>query len=109
MIELLAQFPLLTAGVACFIGLLIGSFLNVVIHRVPLMLERAWRRECLELDGKEPPEEPAFNLLTPRSACPGCKAPVTALQNIPVVSYLALRSLRQLQATHWRRYLWSSC
>jgi leader peptidase (prepilin peptidase) / N-methyltransferase len=90
MIELLSHSALLTAGVACFFGLLIGSFLNVVIHRVPQMLERAWRRECLELDGKEVPEQPAFNLLRPRSACPGCKAPITALQNIPVVSYLAL-------------------
>lgn len=91
MIELLSRSALLTAGVALFIGLLIGSFLNVVIHRVPRMLERSWRRECLELDGKAPPDEPVFNLLRPRSACPGCNAPITALQNIPVVSYLALR------------------
>ena len=91
MIELLSSSALLTAVVALVVGLLVGSFLNVVIHRVPLMMERAWRRECLELDGKTAPEEPVFNLLQPRSACPGCKAPITALQNIPVLSYLFLR------------------
>jgi leader peptidase (prepilin peptidase)/N-methyltransferase len=91
MIELLQSSALLTAGVALLVGLLVGSFLNVVVHRVPLMMERAWKRECLELDGKTAPVEPAFNLLKPRSACPGCKAPITALQNIPVVSYLVLR------------------
>ena len=73
------------------LGLLVGSFLNVVIHRVPVMLERMWRRECLALEGKEPPPEEPYDLIRPRSACPGCKAPITALQNIPVVSYLALR------------------
>lgn len=73
------------------LGLLIGSFLNVVIHRVPVMLERMWRRECLALDGKEAPAEEPYNLIRPRSACPGCKAPITALQNVPVISYLALR------------------
>jgi leader peptidase (prepilin peptidase)/N-methyltransferase len=91
MIELLQSSALLTAGVALLVGLLVGSFLNVVVHRVPLMMERAWRRECLELDGKTPPDEPTFNLLKPRSACPGCKTPITALQNIPVLSYLVLR------------------
>jgi leader peptidase (prepilin peptidase)/N-methyltransferase len=73
------------------LGLLVGSFLNVVIHRLPIMLERAWRRECLALDGKEPAPEAPYNLIRPRSACPGCKAPVTALQNIPVISFLVLR------------------
>jgi leader peptidase (prepilin peptidase)/N-methyltransferase len=55
------------------------------------MLERGWRRECLALDGKEPPPEAPYDLIRPRSACPGCKAPITALQNIPVLSYLFLR------------------
>ncbi len=57
----------------------------------PVMLERAWRREALLLDGKEPPAEPAYDLVRPRSACPSCKAPITALQNIPVISWLLLR------------------
>jgi len=78
-------------GVVFLFGLLVGSFLNVVIHRVPVMLERSWRRECLALDGKEPPPEAPYDLIRPRSACPGCKAPITALQNIPVLSWLVLR------------------
>ena len=81
----------LFVGTVFVLGLLVGSFLNVVIHRVPVMLERAWRRECLALDGKEPPAEAPYDLIRPRSACPGCKAPITALQNIPVLSWLVLR------------------
>jgi leader peptidase (prepilin peptidase) / N-methyltransferase len=78
-------------GIVFVLGLLVGSFLNVVIHRVPVMLERAWRREALALDGKEPPAEAPYDLVRPRSACPGCKAPITALQNIPVLSWLVLK------------------
>jgi leader peptidase (prepilin peptidase) / N-methyltransferase len=90
-IELLSRSAPTLIGVVFVLGLLIGSFLNVVIHRLPIMLERGWRRECLALDGKQAPEEPAFDLIRPRSACPGCKAPITSLQNIPVLSYLFLR------------------
>jgi leader peptidase (prepilin peptidase)/N-methyltransferase len=90
MIDLLSDSTPLLAGVVFLFGLLVGSFLNVVIHRVPVMLERAWRRECLALDGKEPPAEAPYNLVVPRSACPSCKAPISALQNIPVVSWLLL-------------------
>jgi leader peptidase (prepilin peptidase) / N-methyltransferase len=97
------------------VGLVVGSFLNVVIYRMPVMLEREWRQQCAEIAradaaasappaaGRDaapgPAEEPGasqaaqepFNLAVPRSACPSCKAPITALQNIPVVSYLILR------------------
>jgi leader peptidase (prepilin peptidase)/N-methyltransferase len=90
-IELLAGSTPLFAGVVFVFSLLVGSFLNVVIHRVPVMLERAWRRECLSLDGQEPPAEPRYNLVVPRSACPGCKAPIRAHHNIPVVSWLVLK------------------
>jgi leader peptidase (prepilin peptidase) / N-methyltransferase len=90
-IELLSVSTPVFIGVVFVLGLLIGSFLNVVVHRVPVMLERGWRRECLALDGKEPPAEEPYDLIRPRSACPGCKAPITALQNIPVVSWLALK------------------
>ena len=80
-------------------GACVGSFLNVVIYRVPVMLERQWREQCTEMAAGEPPSpsteaakaaEP-FNLVVPRSACPSCKAPITAIQNIPVLSYLFLR------------------
>ncbi|AXK40795.1 prepilin peptidase [Crenobacter cavernae] len=73
-------------------GLLVGSFLNVVIHRLPKMLEADWRAECAEYLGQPLPEDkPRYNLMVPRSACPGCGSAITALQNVPVISYLALR------------------
>jgi len=96
---LLASSPGLFVG-ACFVlGLVLGSFLNVVIHRVPIMMERQWREQCAEIDHPDhaatvpagPPAKQRFNLVVPRSACPACKAPITALQNIPIVSYLVLR------------------
>jgi leader peptidase (prepilin peptidase) / N-methyltransferase len=90
-ITLLSASTPLLIGVVFVFGLMIGSFLNVVIHRVPVMLERAWRREALALDGKTPPEAPPYNLIRPRSACPGCSAPITALQNIPLLSWLMLK------------------
>ncbi len=73
------------------LGLLIGSFLNVVIHRTPIILDRQWRRQCDELAGRETPAAPRFNLLVPRSACPACKAPIRAVHNVPVLSWLVLR------------------
>jgi leader peptidase (prepilin peptidase) / N-methyltransferase len=90
-IALLSASTPLFIGVVFVLGLLVGSFLNVVIHRVPVMLERAWRREALALDGKTPAEEPPYDLIRPRSACPGCNAPITAVQNIPVLSWLVLK------------------
>lgn len=91
----LAQ-PAVLPWVALALGLCIGSFLNVVIHRLPKMMERDWREQCAELTG--PPASPAgaspqgrYNLLVPRSACPACGQGITALQNIPILSWLALR------------------
>ncbi len=84
-----ASLPLLLA--TALVGLCIGSFLNVVIHRLPKMLERGWRQECAELAGTPLAEEPAYNLLVPRSNCPACSRPIRALENVPVVSYLLLR------------------
>lgn len=74
-------------------SLMIGSFLNVVIHRLPVMLERDWNQQCrelLELPQPEPDPEP-YNLAVPRSSCPHCGHMITALENIPVLSYLFLR------------------
>lgn len=73
------------------LGLLIGSFLNVVIHRLPIMLERAWEKEYKELQGEAVQDGSAFNLLVPRSRCPHCSHPIAWYENIPVISYLALR------------------
>ncbi len=91
MIALLSDSTPALVGVALLFGLLVGSFLNVVIHRLPVMLERGWKREALAADGKELPVEEPYDLVRPRSACPACKAPITAMQNIPVVSWLVLR------------------
>lgn len=91
--------PEVDAAIAGILGLLIGSFLNVVIHRMPKMLERQWAAECAALqqadgctDASSSVDESApYNLMTPRSACPHCGHVITWYQNIPVVSYLALR------------------
>jgi leader peptidase (prepilin peptidase) / N-methyltransferase len=90
-LEVLKMSHVALMGAVALLGLCIGSLLNVVIHRLPKMMEADWRDECAALDGREPASRETYNLLTPRSACPQCKAPITALQNIPVVSWLALR------------------
>jgi len=72
-------------------GLCVGSFLNVVIYRLPKIMERDWQVQCAELRGEEPPKQETFNLALPRSRCPACAHPISALQNIPIASYLALR------------------
>jgi len=91
---ILSSNPLLFAGVAGLFGLMVGSFLNVVIYRLPIMLEREWKHAAWHLlwgsDPTAAANEP-FNLMVPRSACPGCGAPISAMQNIPVVSWLFLR------------------
>ncbi|HZY18953.1 MAG TPA: prepilin peptidase [Ramlibacter sp.] len=83
--------PGLDAAFAGFIGLLVGSFLNVVIYRLPQMLERQWAAECAELSGK--PAEPAepFNLVRPGSRCRQCGHVIRWYENIPVLSWLVLR------------------
>jgi leader peptidase (prepilin peptidase)/N-methyltransferase len=73
------------------LGLLVGSFLNVVIHRLPKMMEREWHSQCAELNGKTLPGNTPYNLLVPRSACPHCQHAIGALENIPIISYLLLR------------------
>ena len=72
------------------LGLTVGSFLNVVIHRLPKMLERQWREECADLTGTEPVAAERYNLVVPRSACPSCGHRITAIENVPVVSYVVL-------------------
>jgi leader peptidase (prepilin peptidase) / N-methyltransferase len=83
--------PYVAVIVAAIVGLCIGSFLNVVIHRVPKMLERGWAEQCAELRGDEPPPlQPAYNLVVPRSQCPSCGHRITALENVPIASWLVL-------------------
>lgn len=91
--DLFAQSPILFVGAVFLVSLLIGSFLNVVIHRLPIMMERDWRSQCAELANTPAGDIPEgrFDLVVPRSQCPSCGAAITALQNIPVVSYLLLR------------------
>jgi leader peptidase (prepilin peptidase)/N-methyltransferase len=72
-------------------GLVVGSFLNVVIHRLPKMMENEWAAQCAERRNEEAAERPPYNLAVPRSACPGCGHQITAAENIPVISWLILR------------------
>ena len=76
---------------AAVFGLAIGSFLNVVIHRVPKMMQAEWRAQCADLEGRPIDEKGAYNLWAPRSHCPACSAPIRVADNVPVVSYLLLR------------------
>ena len=90
-LQLLFSTPWLLITAAVLLGLLVGSFLNVVIHRLPHMLEQGWRAECAELNGNPLPAGETYNLVLPRSSCPHCGHPIRAVENIPVLSYLALR------------------
>jgi len=83
-------YPAFFVTAVVVLSLAIGSFLNVVIHRLPKMLERQWREELAELNAQETAPAPRYNLVLPRSQCPGCGHPITALENIPLVSYLVL-------------------
>ena len=84
---LLEQNPFAFTFLAVLLGLLVGSFLNVVIHRLPIMLEREWRAEYAQ----EPVPAERYDLVMPRSRCPHCGHAITALENVPVISYLMLR------------------
>ena len=90
MIALFAD-PAAFALAAGLLGLVIGSFLNVVIHRLPIMMERDWAAQCAELRGETPPVLEVLSLARPGSRCPQCGHSITALENIPVISWLLLR------------------
>jgi leader peptidase (prepilin peptidase) / N-methyltransferase len=103
LIAVLQESPLLAIVAGFLFSLLVGSFLNVVIHRIPIMMEREWAAQAAEFtaanteqpQGSPPTELPGayqrFNLITPRSRCPHCNHQITAMENIPVVSWLVLR------------------
>lgn len=78
-------------GLMALLGALVGSFLNVVVYRLPKMMERQWAEECAELSGTTLPDAQPFNLMVPRSRCPHCAHPIRWYENIPVLSYVALR------------------
>jgi leader peptidase (prepilin peptidase)/N-methyltransferase len=98
-VQLLHDSPSLFVFTSGLLGLLVGSFLNVVIHRLPKIMEREWRAQCAEFNEQLNDEitqvsskvTPPYNLHTPRSACPHCGHQISALENIPLLSYLALR------------------
>jgi len=103
--ETLQSSPVLFISVATILGLMVGSFLNVVIHRLPRMMEREWREQCSALSaghsvpcaghgetaGESVPPEAPYNLVVPRSACPSCGHMISARENVPVISWLILR------------------
>jgi leader peptidase (prepilin peptidase)/N-methyltransferase len=90
-LDLFQTSPFFFIFTSTLFGLIVGSFLNVVIHRLPKMLEQAWQSQCQELAGQPPAPAEPYNLIVPRSACPHCGHKITALENIPLVSYLVLR------------------
>src|SRR5690554_7180751 len=86
--------PLILVVLCALLGLFVGSFLNVVIHRLPRMMEREWQEQAAELRGEEPPSPPSterYNLAVPRSSCPHCGHRIRAIENIPLISYVVLR------------------
>lgn len=92
LLETLQQSTALLLIAVGLLGLLVGSFLNVVIFRLPLMMQADWRRECRQfLQLAEEDATPPFDLIRPGSRCPSCHSPIKAYQNIPVLSYLLLR------------------
>jgi leader peptidase (prepilin peptidase) / N-methyltransferase len=90
-LDVMRDHPGLLYGTVAFAGLCVGSFLNVVIHRLPRMMEAQWRAECAELNGAPLTASEPYNLVKPDSRCPSCNTPIRAWQNIPVVSWIALR------------------
>ena len=89
--SLLQENNALFITVSIILGLMVGSFLNVVIYRLPKMMEQEWHNNCMELQGEEIPAQPQFTLAKPRSACPHCAHKISAYENIPIISYLILK------------------
>ncbi len=93
-LELLSAYPYLFSSIIALVGLLVGSFLNVVIYRLPVMMKRSWQQECNEylgLANESHATEAPFNLIFPLSRCPACNTAIKPYQNIPVISYIFLQ------------------
>ena len=86
-----AAHPMVFPWLCLVFGLVVGSFLNVVIHRLPKMMERGWQEECADLRGETVAPAERFNLFVPRSRCPACGHSISAAENIPLVSWVMLR------------------
>jgi len=118
-LDLAHGLPWLYFSLVCLFALLVGSFLNVVIHRLPIMLERSWRADyqgyfepeaAAQAAQESEAKQPRYNLMVPRSACPHCGHPIGALENIPLLSWLWLKGrCRACQAPISARYRWWSC
>lgn len=89
--DLLQSSPIFWISSCIILGLMIGSFLNVVIYRLPIIMQREWASQCAELRGEEEVALAPFSLSRPRSACPSCSHPISAMENIPLLSYIFLR------------------
>jgi leader peptidase (prepilin peptidase) / N-methyltransferase len=94
LIELFRGHPVLFVAWVSIVGLVVGSFLNVVIHRLPKMMERAWRRDCRTMFEPDAPgdDSPRYDLVQPSSHCPACGHRIRAWENVPLLSWLALRA-----------------
>ena len=90
-IQILQSNPAWLITLGGVVGLMVGSFLNVVIHRLPKMMERDWTEQCAMLKNEETVAAARYDLVMPRSACPSCAHQISALENIPVLSYVFLR------------------
>lgn len=92
-VEYFEMFPFMFLVSITLLGLIVGSFLNVIIYRLPIMMETDWKQQCrllLELEPESKKPEQTFNLVHPRSRCPNCRHPISTIENIPVISYLFL-------------------
>lgn len=92
--DLLAHSAFLFATLAGLIGLIVGSFLNVVIYRLPIMMQNSWHKECvdyLQIDSRQTGNPAPFNLALPLSHCPHCKTPIKPQYNLPIISYIVLK------------------